>query len=154
MAINEERLCEKVARLFNLGDFLYSFFFGLLPSLVDIATDFCFAARLRWKLERSYWQLCCLGWPKKETWQLRGWLMQWSRCPLLTWSSSRFWRKQEQKSRRLLDPSLLHSVIPNSNCIFVSLSLPVCLSLSLSVFISSSIKHSWCQMSDVEYYWN
>ena len=47
MDIYEERLCEKVARLFNLDDFLYSFFFGLLPSLVDIATDFSFAARLR-----------------------------------------------------------------------------------------------------------
>ena len=49
MAINVERLCEKVARLFNLGDFLYSFFFGLLPSLVDIATDFSFAGRFRCK---------------------------------------------------------------------------------------------------------
>ena len=50
--ITEERLCEKAARLFNLGDFLYSSFFGLLPSLVDIGTDFSFAARLRWKIER------------------------------------------------------------------------------------------------------
>ena len=47
MAISEERLCEKVARFFNLDDFLYSFFFGLLPSLMDITTDFSFADRLR-----------------------------------------------------------------------------------------------------------
>ena len=47
MAMSEERLVEKVGRLFNLDDFLYSFFFGLLPSLMDIATDFSFADRLR-----------------------------------------------------------------------------------------------------------
>ena len=49
VTISEERLCEKVARLFNLGDFLYFFFFGLLPSLMDITTDFSFADRLRQK---------------------------------------------------------------------------------------------------------
>ena len=43
----EERLHEKVVRLFNISDFLYSFFFGLLPSLMDITTDFSFADRLR-----------------------------------------------------------------------------------------------------------
>ena len=43
----EERLHEKVFRLFNISDFLYSFFFGLLPSLMDITTDFSFADRLR-----------------------------------------------------------------------------------------------------------
>ena len=52
MTISEERFCETVARLFNLGDFLYSFFFGLLPSLMDITTDFSFADRLRQKLEK------------------------------------------------------------------------------------------------------
>ena len=43
----EERLHEKVYRLFNISDFFYSFFFGLLPSLMDITTDFSFANRLR-----------------------------------------------------------------------------------------------------------
>ena len=43
----EERLHQKVFRLFNISDFLYSFFFGLLPSLMDITTDFSFADRLR-----------------------------------------------------------------------------------------------------------
>ena len=52
VTISEERFCETVARLFNLGDFLYSFFFGLLPSLMDITTDFSFADRLTQKLEK------------------------------------------------------------------------------------------------------
>ena len=47
MVMSEERLVEKFGRLFNLDDFLYSFFFGLLPSLMDITTDFSFADRLR-----------------------------------------------------------------------------------------------------------
>ena len=44
----EERLHKKVFSLFNISDFLYSFFFGLLPSLMDITTDFSFADRLRY----------------------------------------------------------------------------------------------------------
>ena len=44
----EERLHQKVFRLFNISDFLYSFFFGLLPSLMDITTDFSFADRFRY----------------------------------------------------------------------------------------------------------
>ena len=41
----EERLHKKIVRLFNLSDFIFSFFFGLLPSLLDITTDFSFADR-------------------------------------------------------------------------------------------------------------
>ena len=44
---------EKVVGLFNISDFLYSFFFGLLPSLMDITTDFSFADRFRYKV--SVW---------------------------------------------------------------------------------------------------
>ena len=36
---------EDVVGLFNISDFLYSLFFGLLPSLMDITTDFSFADR-------------------------------------------------------------------------------------------------------------
>ena len=39
---------EKVVDLFNISDFLYSLFFGLLPSLMDITTDFSFADRFRY----------------------------------------------------------------------------------------------------------
>ena len=44
---------EKVVRLFNISDFLYSLFFGLLPSLMDITTDFSFADRFRYKVSVS-----------------------------------------------------------------------------------------------------
>ena len=51
------RLCniieENVVELFNISDFLYSFFFGLLPSLMDITTDFSFADRFRYKVSVS-----------------------------------------------------------------------------------------------------
>ena len=43
----EERFYQKIARLFNPSDFLYSFFLGFIPSLLDITTDFSFADRLQ-----------------------------------------------------------------------------------------------------------
>ena len=44
---------ENVVGLFNISDFLYSLFFGLLPSLMDITTDFSFADRFRYKVSVS-----------------------------------------------------------------------------------------------------
>ena len=36
---------ERMIHLVSDADFLYSFFLGLLPSLMDIGTDFSFAER-------------------------------------------------------------------------------------------------------------
>ena len=44
---------ERMIHLVSDADFLYSFFLGLLPSLMDIGTDFSFAER--WQLWSSIW---------------------------------------------------------------------------------------------------
>ena len=61
----EERFYQKIARLFNPSDFLYSFFLGFIPSLLDITTDFSFADRLQSPKDKTNKYFS--DWQKKES---------------------------------------------------------------------------------------